>query len=128
MMMNNTKRIIVFPSNGTILSGHFGRATHFVAYHVENGKIVNREIHDAPEHEQGTFPNFIVYLGATDVIAGGMGPSAINYLNEAGVNVYLGAKEIDVSSLIEDFLNGTLKLSENLCNHGEEDHDHHHHH
>jgi predicted Fe-Mo cluster-binding NifX family protein len=125
MKMNKEKRIIVFPANGTILSGHFGRATHFVAYHVENGKIVKREIYKSPEHEHGSFPQFMAEIGATDIISGGMGPSAIDMLNRAGINICLGAKEIDVSSLIEDFLNGTLKLNKNICDHGEGEHRHH---
>ncbi len=116
-MTNNNERRIVFPANGTILSSHFGRATHFVMYHVRGNEIVKREIYDAPEHEHGTYPNFIVYIGATDLIAGGIGPSAIEYLNKAGVNVYLGARPADVSSIIEDFLQGKAKFEENLCDH-----------
>jgi len=113
----NKERRIVFPANGTILSSHFGRATHFVMYHVVDNKIIKREIFDAPEHEHGTFPNFVIYLGATDLIAGGMGPSAIEYLNKAGINVYLGAKPADVSYLIDNFLKGKLNLQGNLCDH-----------
>jgi len=126
-MTMSKKRKIVIPANGTILSGHFGRATHFVVYDVEDNKVVNRQIVDAPEHEHGSFPNFIVYLGATDVIAGGIGPAAIEYLNQAGINVFLGAKEIDTSTIVEEFLVGTYKFNENLCDHGEKGEHHHYH-
>lgn len=79
---------------GDILSAHFGHCQAFAFVDVENNAITNITMMDPPEHQPGTFPKWVAANGATDVIAGGMGPMAVNLFNEAGINVFVGAPKI----------------------------------
>ena len=75
---------------------------------------------DPPEHQPGTFPKWVAANGATDVIAGGMGPMAVNLFNEAGVNVFVGAPADTAENLVNQFLAGKLSLNANYCNQDDE--------
>ena len=45
-------KIAAVTSDGTTISQHFGRATHYVVMTVEDGKIVARELRDKMGHAQ----------------------------------------------------------------------------
>ncbi len=113
---------------GDILSAHFGHCQAFAFVDVENNAITNITMMDPPEHQPGTFPKWVAANGATDVIAGGMGPMAVNLFNEAGINVFVGAPEDTPKNLVNDFLAGKLSLNANYCDHDSHDHHHGHHH
>lgn len=120
------KRIAIPLENG-LLSPHFGHCQAFAFVDVEGGAVKSIKVLDPPEHQPGTFPRFVAANGATDVIAGGMGPQAVNLFNQAGVNVFIGAPIEEPAKLVDDFINGRLKLSANYCDHGDgHHHDHHH--
>lgn len=122
-----TKRIAI-PLIGNVLSEHFGHCQAFAYVDVDNNAITNITIMDPPEHQPGTFPKWVASNGATDVIAGGMGPMAVNLFNEAGVNVFVGAPVDTPTKLVNDFLAEKLSLSANYCDHkGESDHHGHQH-
>ena len=40
---------------------------------------------EAPEHEHGAMPRSIAAHGCTDVLCGGLGPRAVNMLNQMGI-------------------------------------------
>ncbi|MGB9755371.1 MAG: NifB/NifX family molybdenum-iron cluster-binding protein [Desulfurella sp.] len=122
------KKKIAIPLEGNVLSAHFGRCQAFAFVEVENNEIKNITVLNPPEHQPGTFPRFVAAHGATDVIGGGMGPQAISLFNEAGVNVFIGAPVDTPENLVNAFLNGTLQLSANYCDHDGHDHEHGHHH
>jgi predicted Fe-Mo cluster-binding NifX family protein len=46
-----------------------------------------------------------------------MGQRAIQLFNQNGVNVFVGAPKVEAQELVNDFLNETLNLSANYCNH-----------
>ncbi|NTW25951.1 MAG: ATPase [Lentimicrobium sp.] len=117
-----TKRIAI-PLLGNVLSEHFGHCQAFAYVDVDNNEITKITIMDPPEHQPGTFPKWVAANGATDVIAGGMGPMAVNLFNEAGVNVFVGAPVDSPTNLVNDFLAEKLVLNANYCDHhGEGDH------
>ncbi|MBI9065503.1 MAG: ATPase, partial [Marinilabiliaceae bacterium] len=76
-----TQKFVVPTSNG-ILDPHFGHCSHFTIIEVTNNLIMDESIIDAPPHQPGILPRFLAEKGATDVIAGGMGQSAINIFNQ----------------------------------------------
>lgn len=121
------KKIIAIPLENGILSAHFGRCQAFAFVHVENNVIKNVEVLETPEHQPGSFPRFVAANGATDVIAGGMGPQAISLFNQAGINVFIGAPVDTPEQLVNDFLSGKLLLNANYCDHDHHDHHDHHH-
>lgn len=116
------KKKIAIPMAGDKLSEHFGHCQYFAFVDVENNDIINISRMDPPEHQPGTFPRWVAANGATDVIAGGMGPMAVNLFNEAGVNVFVGATADSPQNLVTRFLDGTLKLNANYCDHHTHDH------
>lgn len=51
------------------------------------------------------------------VIAGGMGASAQGLFRETGVEVITGAPAGDSQTIVESYLNDTLKTGKNACEH-----------
>ena len=85
------------------VSGHFRMCPYFTVLNVENGEVEKIEIKEntfADGHGQpGELPNFIKSLGAEVIIAGGMGPKAVNFFNQFGIKTVT-----NVSGKIEDIL------------------------
>lgn len=120
------KKRIAIPMVGNVLSEHFGHCQAFAYVDVENNVIINITNMAPPEHQPGTFPKWVAANGATDVIAGGMGPMAVNLFNDAGVNVFVGAPVDSATNLVTKFLAGELTLNANYCDHNSDDHHHSH--
>ena len=108
---------IAIPVVNQKLSAHFGHSEKFYFFNIEDNKIVKTEVLDPPAHAVGTIPKWVAEQKATDIIGGGMGQMAINLFNQAQVNVHIGAPIEDPEKLIIDFLNGSIKLNTNLCDH-----------
>jgi predicted Fe-Mo cluster-binding NifX family protein len=122
------KRRIAIPLAGNVLSEHFGHCQAFAYVDVDDQSITKISLMNPPEHQPGTFPRWVADNGATDVIAGGMGPMAVNLFNEAGVNVFVGAPIDSPANLVNNFLANKLTLNANYCDHKGDDQDHEHHH
>lgn len=111
-------RKIAIPIAEGKLSQHFGHCENFFFVEVnDNNEIVNDEILSPPEHQPGTYPNWIAAQGATDLIAGGLGQMAIDILNTRGVNVFVGAPIKAPITLVKEFLDGTIETKANMCDH-----------
>lgn len=112
--MNKT---IAIPLENGKLCAHFGHCQKFAIVKVENGNIIDSQEHTPPEHVPGLYPRWVAQLGATDVIAGGMGQKAISLFHEQSINVYIGAPMVDPKTLVTDFIENKLEFSANYCNH-----------
>lgn len=108
------------PVVGGTMSPHFGHCEQFAFFDVDEQKkeITRREFIASPEHEPGLLPVWLAQQGATVVIAGGMGPRAIDLLEQHGINVVLGAMENDPEQAVISHLRGSLTTGENVCDHG----------
>ncbi len=100
-----------------ILDGHFGHCKFFYLYDILDNKIVSQEKVVPPPHEPGVLPKWLAEKGASVIIAGGMGQRAIDIFNQNGVNVFVGAPQLSSIKLIEGYLNKSLNLSANYCDH-----------
>ncbi len=109
-------RIAIPLANG-MLTPHFGHCEEFGIYDVENGKIVNKKIVTPPPHEPGVIPRFLKQQGVNLIIAGGMGQRALQFFKDYGIKVLVGALPKKPEDLINDYINGTLELGENVCSH-----------
>lgn len=109
------------PVSGGMLSPHFGHCENFAFFDVEETekKIINKESLPSPEHQPGLLPVWLAQQGATVVIAGGMGPRAIDLLNQHGIDVVLGAQESDPEQAVLSHLKGALSTGDNVCDHDE---------
>jgi len=108
---------IAIPISDNKLSPHFGHCKEFVVCEVEDNKIINETILVSPPHEPGILPKWLSDYGVTDVISGGMGNRAINLFQQAGINVFVGAPQQEPKKIINEFLEGTLVLTGNYCDH-----------
>jgi ATP-binding protein involved in chromosome partitioning len=113
------------PVTGGMMSPHFGHCEEFAFFDVdEQNKIYHREFITSPEHQPGLLPAWLAEKGASVVIAGGMGPRAIEILQQHGIGVVLGAAEPDPEKAVLSHLNGSLTLTDNICDHGPGEHAH----
>ncbi len=107
---------LAIAAEGPIVSQHFGHCTEYVMVTIENGTIVAKETVGSPGHSPGALPPFLAGLGATKILAGGMGPNAVGLFNEQGIDVYLGVSGT-IEETIESFVNGTLVCGISTCTH-----------
>jgi ATP-binding protein involved in chromosome partitioning len=107
------------PVAGGQLSPHFGHCEYFAFFDVEeqSRKITNKETIPSPEHQPGLLPAWLAEKGATIIIAGGMGPRAVDLLHENGIEVVLGAMESDPEQAVLSHLSGSLGTGDNVCDH-----------
>lgn len=110
---------IAIPITGGALSAHFGHCETFALIDVdpEAKKIVRRTDLEPPPHEPGLLPSWLKKQGANLIIAGGMGQRAQDLFAENGIQVLVGAPSEKPGKLAADYLNGTLRTGENVCDH-----------
>ena len=111
------KQKFAIPSSNGILDEHFGHCHQFAIIEVQDNKIIDEGLIDAPPHQPGLLPPWLAERGVTDVIAGGMGQRAIQLFNQQKVNVFVGAPKLSPGELVEGFLNKSLKFAANYCDH-----------
>jgi predicted Fe-Mo cluster-binding NifX family protein len=113
------------PVSGGMLSQHFGHCEQFAFFDVDEQKqITNKELVASPEHQPGLLPVWLAEQGASVVIAGGMGPRAIDLLQQNNIGVVLGAAESDPEKVVLRYLSGDLVTEDNICDHGHEECNH----
>ncbi len=111
------KKIAVPVDANEILDGHFGHCKFFEIITVEGDKIVSKEKVIPPLHEPGVLPKWLAEIGATDVLAGGMGQKAIQIFNYNNINVFVGAPQLSATELTKGFLNKSIEFNANYCDH-----------
>jgi predicted Fe-Mo cluster-binding NifX family protein len=110
------KRTIAIAANDKMglqgeVSHHFGRCPAYVLAEVEGDRITGHKVAENPHfnsHQPGQMPNFIKNLGADVILAGGMGPMAINMFNSMGIEVATGAVG-KVENVLGAYLKGEVK-------------------
>ncbi len=96
--------------NGQV-SAHFGRCPFYVIAEVENDRLVNHRVEKNPhwgQHSPGVMPRYIHSLGANVILAGGMGPRAVDMFESFGIDVATGVSGI-VNSVLDAYLKGEVK-------------------
>jgi len=106
-------KVAISTDNGKVAL-HFGRCSQYTIVDIEEGKIKNTNIIDNPGHSPGFLPGYLKNMGVTCVICGGIGQRAIENFKTFGIDVISGING-DIKDIIERFVNGSLKGSENLC-------------
>lgn len=100
------------------LSMHFGHCDQFAVMDMDDdGKVVSREDKTPPAHEPGVLPAWLHELGATHIIAGGMGSRAQQLFAQQGIKVIVGAPFKQPEELAEACAAGTLEGGDNICDH-----------
>lgn len=120
--------MIAVPLRENKFSTHFGGAEAFALYTVDRStrEVKKRQDVVSPEHGRGVLPAWLRQQGATLVLASGMGPRASDILARYGIEVMLGIAGDDPDAVVQEFLEGTLRTTGELCHeHGFHDCGHH---
>ena len=98
-----------------MVSAHFGRCPNYTLIDVKSGKIERIKVVDNPffgNHGQsGEVPAFIRNQGIDVMLTGGMGPKAIGFFNQFGIEVVTGASG-KVEDAVNNYLTGNLSSSQ----------------
>jgi predicted Fe-Mo cluster-binding NifX family protein len=90
------------------VSAHFGRCPYYVLAEVNDNTVLESQVVANPfyyEHRPRMVPQFIRNMGADVIIAGGMGPRAIEMLHGYGIDVATGVAG-NIGKVIEAYLRG----------------------
>lgn len=111
-------RIAIPVVNGK-LSMHFGHCESFALVDVnpDNKSIDSTSEVAAPDHRPGLLPRWLAQQGVNLIIAGGMGMRAQGLFAQNGIEVIVGAPSLAPQDLVEAYLDGTLEVGENVCDH-----------
>lgn len=108
---------IAIASDNGFISEHFGRCPEYTLVDIENNLIQKKELVKNPGHEPGRIPAFLHEKGTNVIIAGGMGPKAVDLFAEYKITVIIGATG-PIEKTIADYLSGTLQSGQTTCTEG----------
>jgi len=98
-----------------MLAYHFGRCPYYVFVDVSGGEVKNTETKENPffnSHEPGVAPKFIAKFIANEkaeiIIAGGMGPRAIEWFKNLGVKA-ITTRPRKIKDILQDYFDGNLQ-------------------
>ncbi len=116
---SNNVQVIAIPVVDGRLCLHFGHSEQFALLDVNTVErtILNFRQAAPPAHEPGVLPQWLHEQGVNLVIAGGMGGRAQAILAQQGIEVIIGAPAEPPESLVRSYLDGTLQIGENICDH-----------
>lgn len=108
---------IGIPVENGILCVHFGRCAEFALIDVDETRLVIRNImtSQAPEHEPGVRPRWMIQNGVKVAIVNGIGTRARNTLEAAGVRVIAGVQPRPAIELVQAYLDGNLVSAPSSC-------------
>jgi len=93
------------------VSAVFGRCAFFLIVEIDDNTISSwkavENIHDKPEGAGICAAKIVAEQGVTTVIAGKMGPKALDVLKQLGINAYFATGS--VKDAIDDFLSKRLE-------------------
>jgi len=116
--------IIAVPTSRGVLCAHFGHCEEFTLVDVDESARTIRGTNriPAPSHQPGMLPPWLAQQGANVILAGGMGPRAVDLFTQNGIAVHTGAPEEAPEKLVQAFLGGALQLAGNTCDNPGEGH------
>ena len=98
----------------SMLAYHFGRCPYYVFVDVEGTTVKNTESKKNPffnSHEPGVVPKFIADEKAGIIVAGGMGPRAIEWFENLGVKA-ITTHPRKIKDILGDYFAGNLQGAE----------------
>ena len=112
---------IMMPLDNGRLSKHFGRCEAFAYVKVDEATRTVLSITElvTPPHHPGLLPHWVMEEGADIVITGGMGHHAQQIFAALGIEVIVGAPEYLSETVASMYLDGSLTLDPNACEHCE---------
>jgi len=120
---------IALPSRNNQVDEHFGHCDYFTVFTIDNRKIVLEEKIPSPAGCgcRSNIAQVLAEKGVKLMLAGNMGPGAVNVLSGYGISVLRGCSG-DIRMVTENWIEGNLRDSGVSCtmhqHDCEHDHDH----
>lgn len=111
---------IAIPNEGGFVNQHFGRSKEFVIFEISGGEIKAQEVVSTAslQHNHEGLAELFRRKGVDTLILGGVGPRAIQALQQYGLKVITGASG-SVSEVASAYARGELFTREvSCCEHG----------
>lgn len=108
---------VAIAKEGDEVSAHFGHCSEYAVFEIADKKIKTKTILQSPGHEPGKLPAFLASHNVTHVLAGGMGPRAVDLFCANNIEVFLGISG-QIDRVIHDFIAGTIRPGQSSCTHG----------
>ncbi|HIE52401.1 MAG TPA: dinitrogenase iron-molybdenum cofactor [Armatimonadetes bacterium] len=109
---------VAIATEGTEVAQHFGRCASYTLVEIEGEEVVDYTVVPNPGHQPGFLPGYLAQQGVKCVIAGGMGPRAMNLFADYGIETVVGVTG-PVTEVAEQFARGELQGGESWCEHGQ---------
>jgi predicted Fe-Mo cluster-binding NifX family protein len=117
-------KVAIALDEGSEVSRHFGRTSHYLIASIENSAIIGRDVRNAHRlhgtgdaalphhhaHEQGHSEILKELSDCNAVICGGIGPRAVHDLNAHGVQVYI-TDHADPEMALQQLTQGKLAVA-----------------
>ena len=112
---------IAIPTLDGKLCAHFGHCETFSFAEINpETKEIIKIYSGAPEEGISCqCAGWIAEQGAEIVLAGGMGGRPMMMFEQLGIQVISGCPELPIQEIVKQFLENSLIIGENSCNHGE---------
>ncbi len=101
-------------ADGDFVSPHFGRCPSFMILDIEDNAVIKKEVLNNPGHRTGYIPEFLHQKDVNCIICGGIGQSAIGFLQQYGIETIVGI-EGKISDVIDKLVKGKLLSGKSLC-------------
>lgn len=113
---------IALPNDNGQVNQHFGQSREFAILEVENQKVTGRKVVSAAtlQHNHQGLADLLAAEKVEVVVLGGIGPYALEALEQKGFKVITGASG-DIVATAEQYARGELISRGSACGH------HHHH-
>lgn len=120
---------IAIPNANGQINQHFGQSREFAVLEVENQKVVSQKTISAESlrHNHQGLADLLAGEKVDVVVVGGIGPYALEALEQRGFKVITGASG-DIRAAAEQYARGELVSRGAVCGHHHHDHGGHHHH
>lgn len=122
------KMKIAIPVKNDVIYQHFGMASQFKVYTIENNRVAHTETLISEGRGHGTKLDLLLSNGIHCVICGGIGEGAITGINRAGIELIVGVSgtaDEAVTAYLAGGLQSNLELASSKSQHqGHNDHDH----
>ena len=120
---------IAIPTNGEVLDPHFGRASEFTVFEIEDNVARFVEVLSSTglQHQHAGLANMFTSKGIEVLVCGGIGGGMINGLNAVGLEVVSGASG-NVTEVAKLYAEGKIVSTGCICQHDHGDGHHHEHH
>jgi len=101
------------------LSLHFGHCDQFAIFEIDDDskEVISKYDETPPSHAPGVLPQWLGGIGVNVIIASGMGQRAQQLFAQNGINVVIGASSGTPEELVSAYLQNTLQIGDNICDH-----------